>query len=523
MRLSATLSGALVAGALVLTCIPASAAADTAKPPAPGSGLRTLLGQRAAETVVGRETQIDGIAVAPSRAVPQATATALAATRVPVTGFVHYGYAPQALPQSAVPYWGQTTARIDSGMHDATGVRMYLLGGRLYNHPVGQASYGIANLSQYDLNKDVFYLNRAIAQAQRLVDTKVISDDAWYFPYPFNFALHGNLADMMTAPWYSGMAQGQALSLFARLAKLTGDPAWRTAADHTFASLQQAPAAGAPSVSRVDSKGFLWFDEYPSQDPAKVDLTLNGHMFAVFGVYDYWVLTQDPAAASLFDGSASMVRSYAASFRNVYWQSKYCLRHSTDADKYHQIHVNQLLYMQSLTGQVAFASYSDAYRSDYPKPTVAGTVILVTGTWTGYTFGASGNVTGSKSIRLSGASQTTADRRQRIKGRGVYYHVTVGSLTGYWLMERPSYVHLRVKAAQNVYFPQRTAHFGPGPRTGYSFTTSATIAGSRTMTFATVSNAPFDSSAYIDAVLYLHITAGAFAGLWVPASTVTID
>ena len=105
---------------------------------------------------------------------------------------------------------------VDDGVHDAQGVRMFLIGTTQFNHPVAQAQYGLANLSSYALTNNATFLNRAIAQANRLLSLKVASRGAWFFPYPFNFALHGIAADTMVAPWYSGMAQGQALSLFVR-------------------------------------------------------------------------------------------------------------------------------------------------------------------------------------------------------------------------------------------------------------------------------------------------------------------
>ena len=67
----------------------------------------------------------------------------------------------------------------------------------------------------------------------------------------------------MPAPWYSAMAQGEALSLFSRLWAVTKEPAWRQAAEQTLTSLSLGPAAGQPWCSHVDEAGHLWLDEYP--------------------------------------------------------------------------------------------------------------------------------------------------------------------------------------------------------------------------------------------------------------------
>jgi len=86
---------------------------------------------------------------------------------------------------------------------------------------VRQAQDGLAALESYRLNNDPSQLAQAKLDAQRLLDRKVQRDAGYFFPYPFDFALHGNTANTIRAPWYSGMAQGLTLSLFSRLADVT--------------------------------------------------------------------------------------------------------------------------------------------------------------------------------------------------------------------------------------------------------------------------------------------------------------
>jgi len=47
---------------------------------------------------------------------------------------------------------------------------------------------------------------------------------------------------VLRAPWYSGMAQGLAISLFSRLSVVTGEARWRQAATATFDSLLIPPS-----------------------------------------------------------------------------------------------------------------------------------------------------------------------------------------------------------------------------------------------------------------------------------------
>jgi hypothetical protein len=88
----------------------------------------------------------------------------------------------------------------------------------------------------------------------------------------------------MQAPWYSGLAQGFALSLFTRLYELTGDDVYKTAAQTTFASFLVAGPLQSPWVADVDSGGHLWLQTYPGSTSACV---CNGHMVATLALYDY--------------------------------------------------------------------------------------------------------------------------------------------------------------------------------------------------------------------------------------------
>lgn len=249
----------VVVAGLLVPALPATAG------PAPAVGQGDL---------IGAGTPADGTASPPSRdvaavlraqaAAPTPAGRTRLAVPTPPFEFATSGFTPHPVPAAELPYALTTPVpRVDTGVHDAEGVRMFLVGTKQYDHPVAQAQYGLANLDSYRLTQDATYLNRAIAQAQRLVDTKVESRGAWFYPYPFDFSVHGLAADTMRAPWYSGMAQGQALSLFVRLYQVTGNADWRVAADQTVLSFTLPVVDGLPSIVHVDSSDHLWIDEYP--------------------------------------------------------------------------------------------------------------------------------------------------------------------------------------------------------------------------------------------------------------------
>jgi len=245
------------------------------------------------------------------------------------------------LPREEYPYVrDEPLPKKDKGDHDSLGVRMRTFDGKKYNHPVAQIGYAIDLLESYRISQDKWYLRLAQLNAERLMTEAVQADGAWYLPYPFDFALHGKKTDMMIAPWYSAMAQGQALTMFVRLYETTGDIQYKNAADGVFASFLRLRNTKSPWVVWVDDDNHLWLEEYANEVP---DRTLNGHMFAVFGLWDYWRLTKDERAVKLYQGALTLVKDYFPQFRNENWLSHYCLEHpDAFSTKYHQIHIKQL-------------------------------------------------------------------------------------------------------------------------------------------------------------------------------------
>ncbi|MDP9183710.1 MAG: hypothetical protein M3P04_13155, partial [Actinomycetota bacterium] len=149
---------------------------------------------------------------------------------------VRTGLSPVDLPYSDT----RALPRTGAGVVDKHGVRMVEVGGRRYDHPAAQARYGLALLESYRLTGDPHYLALAQAQADRLVSRRVIEAGAWFYPYGYDHRGPGGV--VRKAPWYSGLGQGQALSLLTRLATVTGSPVYRAAADLTFASLLVPPS-----------------------------------------------------------------------------------------------------------------------------------------------------------------------------------------------------------------------------------------------------------------------------------------
>lgn len=431
------------------------------------------------------------------------------------------------VPQAWHPYAQVDVSPLGTGIRDATGVAMYKRGSKIYDHPVRQAQQGLLALESFRISKHPRYLAQAVLDAQRLLDRKVQRGAGSFFPYPFDFALHSDSANMIHAPWYSGMAQGQALSLFSRLAEVTKKPSWRLAADAAFESLLLPPDpqnTSLPFVSWVDSERHLWIEEYAQQPLAKADRTFNGHIFATFGVWDYFRISQDPRAEKIFAGALENVRYHVnRGWRTPFWISRYCLTHGQLDAKYHQIHVEQLRTLHAITGSSDWSLWSDRFQDDHPAPKLASTVRFRAGKLVGHRFDRNGKVLAARDLILTRSSKAPASLRARIRSHpGYYYLIRAGSLSGYWVREEADAVHAQGSVLSTTYPYKRLASFAPGRHTGWAMTATGIRTGSRTISLNNTSSASFDRSAWIDGASYVRMTNGALAGRWVRTSRLTL-
>lgn len=441
----------------------------------------------------------------------------------PVTGYARSAETMQPVAVGSRSYEASKVWPVGGwGTRDATGVRMFTWAGQTtqWNHPVGQAQYALYNLDSYRLTQDPAYLATAVKNAQRLVDRRVESAGAWYYPYDFDFAVHGDTTQMLVAPWYSAMAQGQALSVFTRLFEVTSDPSWRLAADATFLSLLQQPEGTAPFASRVDSAGRLWLEEYPRYPVQDSEMVLNGHIYAMYGLHDYWQLTGDANARSIFLGALSTIeKSVMTGFRRPGWLSVYSLRHQLNTLSYHPVHIGQFLVVWRMTRDARWLDTATAFRTDYPTSSQSGQLRITPRVRTMYRIGSSGAVSSSRTVSFSRNTSAPFDRRQRLKGGPIAYRISAGAYTGWWVAEGFGVAWGLGAVDRHGYLPETPVVFRAGATfTAYRLDSRGEVVGSKTITIGATrsSQAPTRYSAIVTGRPSYYFHSGALAGYWLP-------
>ena len=134
---------------------------------------------------------------------------------------------------------------------------------------------------------------------------------------------------------YSAMTQGECISAFARAWKLTGKADFKTGALRALELMQKPIEEGGTAVFEETE---LFLEEMPSVPRSSI---LNGWVFALFGLYDFWLAFDNTNALDLFRQSVSTLKRHLQEYDTGYW-SRYDVQGRLASSFYHDLHIHQL-------------------------------------------------------------------------------------------------------------------------------------------------------------------------------------
>lgn len=241
---------------------------------------------------------------------------------------------------------------------DDFGVSMSLLphgGTTWYYNPVDVGFWGTNLFDRYMKTQDSLYLDYAFRHRDKLID---LMNDEGYLEYRLDYNHYDRT---YYDPWYSGIAQGQALSLFSRLAYYAQDSLSETMAHKVFKTVNPYDPI-SDEVVYVDS-GYAWIEEYPHDPP---DHTFGGFMRATIGVYDYYHLLNDNRkTAHILSAYLTTVKDNMYRFRNPGGVYFYDLMYKESYPNYQLVVVEELEFLTKMSQDSGFAIFADTLKSDY--------------------------------------------------------------------------------------------------------------------------------------------------------------
>lgn len=277
---------------------------------------------------------------------------------------ISYQFDIDSLPYSKLSNitYSEKTLNDTSGFIDGDGIAMTKYRGRLYYHPVNMCHRAFQIVAAYRETGDSTYLHLAERHVKRLIKESHEYDGAIYYTYAMNHKVHSQNRALLTAPWYSGMAQGEILGLMVRMFWATGDSIYVEYARRTFRSFLRPRGGFEPWTVFVDHTGCYWIEEYPTEDPSK---TLNGFIYALYGVYDYYLLTNDDQVKKVLTDCLSTLKNYIPSYRRPGQASFYGLEFRHWSQPYHKVHVRQLRQLYKISKDQFFNEWANIFEQDF--------------------------------------------------------------------------------------------------------------------------------------------------------------
>jgi len=235
--------------------------------------------------------------------------------------------------------------------------------GRQYN-PIAVAQYGLALYNRFASAGDPADRDRFLVQARWLTDN--LEPNTRGVPV-WNHHFDWEYRETLRAPWYSGLAQGQGISLLLRAHRETGDAVFLDASTEAFQALDRELDDGGARYQ--DADGDVWLEEYIVDPPSHI---LNGFIWALWGVRDYGLATDDEHARNLFERCTSTLVSNLGKFDCGFWSLYELGREGSmkmlASSFYHRLHIVQLRVMHRLTGEAVFLEYADRWERYAANP-----------------------------------------------------------------------------------------------------------------------------------------------------------
>lgn len=203
--------------------------------------------------------------------------------------------------------------------------------------------YGLAAYDLYLMNGDESMLRKTLACADWAVTNQEESGGWITFAYK-----------SLEQP-YSSMAQGEAISLLSRAYIITQDDKYiecaRKAKEFMLIPLEKG---GTTSYFGED----VYFHEY-TMEP----VVLNGWIFSLWGIFDYYKLTKDEALKEILDATLKTLHKSLEKYDIGYWSVYDIGQERICSPFYHQLHIAQLRVMHKLFDDVIYKEYADVWEN----------------------------------------------------------------------------------------------------------------------------------------------------------------
>ncbi len=260
-----------------------------------------------------------------------------------------YYHVPQTVGKHISPnlisgYYNDLRMKADwKGKSDGDGVpTVTLSNGHTVYFPIHVAQMA---LGTYDL-----WLEKSDAEQQRTflrlagwLNQNINENGGW--KNPWEFLRPTSLSN------YSAMAQGEAISVLIRAYRITKDKSFMESSEKAYQFLI-SPVGEGGCTYYIDKQIYL--EEYPEYPRSTV---LNGYIFALFGVYDFMLVTGGEDVKRFFFDCSTTLEKNLHLYDTGFW-TYYDQLGTISSPFYHSLHISLLDALYLITGRESFNSVS---------------------------------------------------------------------------------------------------------------------------------------------------------------------
>ena len=176
----------------------------------------------------------------------------------------------------------------------------------------------------------------------------------------------------LNTPWISAMAQGEAISVITRAARISKVELYEQIAIDALVPFEYNVVDGG-LVNHFNS--IPVYEELPTT--SKTMAVLNGFIFALFGLYDLYLLNKNKKALSLFNSGIESLLKLLPYYNFNFWSNYFLYDYPKkyySSYTYHILVTEQLKVLHILTNESLFNEYAikwDEYSKSFIKKNIA--------------------------------------------------------------------------------------------------------------------------------------------------------
>jgi hypothetical protein len=255
--------------------------------------------------------------------------------------------------EGAIPYDKNGIPLVDYGIIE--GIQI----GKQYN-PLNISHHTYALYDEYIKNKNETAKQIFLKYVDWLVDTSVKKENYTFFVYTFPFPPY-----YLKAPWYSAMAQGEAIVPLLNAYRITQDEVYlktaKNALNVLFIDINDPCKCGV--TYKTPNDGW-WYELYADGDENGPKV-LNGMLFTLVDIYHYYNFTHDPDALYLFNQGILSLKNNLHNYDKNGTHSSYDKNKGYAPIRYHQAVGCLLDKIYNITGENLFKQYSVNWTKSY--------------------------------------------------------------------------------------------------------------------------------------------------------------